>query len=75
MLDRMQSGRSPKGSRWRRFSAEHRATTILVVIIIIVATLIGGHQKPPLHAEVNKLDWTQGVGPKMKQIISTPIKH
>ena len=43
MLDRMQSGRSPKGSRWRRFSAEHHATTILVVIIIIVGTLIGGH--------------------------------
>src|SRR5205085_3387687 len=22
-----------------------------------------------LHAEVNKLDWTQGVGPKMKQML------
>lgn len=26
-------------------------------------------QKTALHAEVNKLDWTQGVGPKMKQML------
>lgn len=26
-------------------------------------------QKSPLHAEINKLDWTQGVGPKMKQLL------
>ena len=26
-------------------------------------------QKPALHAEVNKLEWTQGVGPKMKQML------
>lgn len=26
-------------------------------------------QKAPLHAEINKLDWTQGVGPKMKQML------
>jgi superfamily II DNA/RNA helicase len=26
-------------------------------------------QKAPLHAEVGKLDWTQGVGPKMKQML------
>src|SRR5205823_10313317 len=25
--------------------------------------------KAALHAEVNKLDWTQGVGPKMKQML------
>lgn len=43
MLDRTQPGRSPEGSRWRRFSAEHGATTILVAIIIIVGILIGGH--------------------------------
>jgi hypothetical protein len=43
VLDRTQSGRNPKGSRWRRFSAEHRATTILIAIIIIVGILIGGH--------------------------------
>ena len=43
MLDRMQSDRSPRGSRWRRFTAEHRATTILIAIIIIVGILIGGH--------------------------------
>lgn len=43
MLDRMQSGRSPDGSRWRFFSAERRATAIFVVIIIIVGILIGGH--------------------------------
>jgi cell division protein FtsB len=43
VLDRMQSGRSPDGSRWRFFSAERRATAILVVIIIIVGIVIGGH--------------------------------
>ena len=43
MLDRMQSGRSPKGSRWRPFSAEHRGTAILVAIVLIVGILIGGH--------------------------------
>jgi superfamily II DNA/RNA helicase len=26
-------------------------------------------QKNALHAEINKLDWTQGVGPKMKQML------
>jgi superfamily II DNA/RNA helicase len=26
-------------------------------------------QKTALHAEVNRLDWTQGVGPKMKQML------
>lgn len=26
-------------------------------------------QKAPLHAEVAKLEWTQGVGPKMKQML------
>src|SRR5262245_44079266 len=31
--------------------------------------LLAEHQKAPLHAEVNKLDWTQGVGPKMKQML------
>ena len=31
--------------------------------------LVPEAQKPPLHAEVNKLDWTQGVGPKMKQML------
>jgi superfamily II DNA/RNA helicase len=31
--------------------------------------LLAEHQKPPLHAEINKLDWTQGVGPKMKQLL------
>ncbi|MGO8925070.1 MAG: hypothetical protein ACLQF4_19295 [Xanthobacteraceae bacterium] len=43
MLDRTQSDRSPKGSRWRRFGAEYRATAILIAIIIIVGILIGGH--------------------------------
>jgi hypothetical protein len=43
VLDRTQSDRSPKGSRWRRFSTEHRATTILVAIIVIVGIIIGGH--------------------------------
>jgi superfamily II DNA/RNA helicase len=31
--------------------------------------LLGTEQKQPLHAEVNRLDWTQGVGPKMKQML------
>ena len=31
--------------------------------------LLGTEQKVPLHAEVNKLEWTQGVGPKMKQML------
>jgi superfamily II DNA/RNA helicase len=32
-------------------------------------TLLHGDQRVHLHAEVNKLDWTQGVGPKMKQML------
>jgi superfamily II DNA/RNA helicase len=31
--------------------------------------LLTAEQRIPLHAEVNKLDWTQGVGPKMKQML------
>ncbi len=31
--------------------------------------LLSEPQKVPLHAEINKLDWTQGVGPKMKQLL------
>jgi superfamily II DNA/RNA helicase len=31
--------------------------------------LVTEAQKAALHAEVNKLDWTQGVGPKMKQML------
>jgi superfamily II DNA/RNA helicase len=31
--------------------------------------LLHESQKPILHAEINKLDWTQGVGPKMKQML------
>ena len=31
--------------------------------------LLGEARSVPLHAEVNKLDWTQGVGPKMKQML------
>lgn len=31
--------------------------------------LLNAEQKGPLHAEVNSLDWTQGVGPKMKQLL------
>jgi superfamily II DNA/RNA helicase len=31
--------------------------------------LVGGDQQTRLHAEVNRLDWTQGVGPKMKQML------
>src|SRR5262245_47033762 len=31
--------------------------------------LLTEDQKRALHAEVNKLDWTQGVGPKMKQML------
>ncbi|HZZ80215.1 MAG TPA: DEAD/DEAH box helicase, partial [Gemmataceae bacterium] len=31
--------------------------------------LLQESQKAALHAEVNKLDWTQGVGPKIKQML------
>ena len=31
--------------------------------------LLSESQKPPLHAEVNQLDWSRGVGPKMKQLL------
>lgn len=31
--------------------------------------LVGGDQKTRLHDEVNKLDWSQGVGPKIKQML------
>jgi superfamily II DNA/RNA helicase len=31
--------------------------------------LLAEHQRSALHAEVGKLDWTQGVGPKMKQML------
>jgi superfamily II DNA/RNA helicase len=31
--------------------------------------LVSEGQQALLHAEVNKLDWTQGVGPKMKQLL------
>lgn len=31
--------------------------------------LLTESQKGPLHAEINKLDWSQGVGPKMKQML------
>ena len=43
MLDRTESGRSPRRSRWRFFGAEHRGTALLVAIIIIVGIVIGGH--------------------------------
>jgi len=31
--------------------------------------LVGEDQRARLHAEVNKLEWTQGVGPKLKQML------
>jgi superfamily II DNA/RNA helicase len=31
--------------------------------------LLPGRSKTRLHDEVNKLDWTQGVGPKLKQLL------
>lgn len=31
--------------------------------------IVSAEQKGKLHEEVNKLDWTQGVGPKMKQML------
>jgi superfamily II DNA/RNA helicase len=31
--------------------------------------VLGGDQKARLHDEVNKLQWTQGVGPKLKQML------
>src|SRR5271154_6133310 len=32
-------------------------------------SILAEAQRAPLHAEINKLDWTQGVGPKMKQLL------
>lgn len=32
-------------------------------------SLTGEDQRPRLHAEVNQLEWTQGVGPKLKQML------
>jgi superfamily II DNA/RNA helicase len=31
--------------------------------------LVSDHQRAQLHAEVNKLDWTEGVGPKLRQML------
>src|SRR5437764_1086724 len=31
--------------------------------------LLGAEQRGPLHAEVNRLDWTRGVGPKIRQML------
>jgi superfamily II DNA/RNA helicase len=31
--------------------------------------LLSGDQRAQLHAEINRLDWTQGVGPKIKQML------
>jgi hypothetical protein len=31
--------------------------------------VLGDDQRARLHAEVNKLDWTQGVGPKIRQML------
>ena len=31
--------------------------------------LLGDEQRGPLHAEVNQLDWTPGVGPKIRQML------
>jgi len=43
VVDRTQSGRSPRGP-WRRFfGAERIGPAILVIIIIIVGIIIGGH--------------------------------
>jgi cell division protein FtsB len=43
VVDRTQSGRSPRGP-WRRFfGAERLGPAILVIIIIIVGIIIGGH--------------------------------
>ncbi len=32
-------------------------------------TLLNDAQRSALHAEINKLDWTEGVGPKIKQML------
>jgi superfamily II DNA/RNA helicase len=31
--------------------------------------LLGPDQKPPLHAAIDALNWTEGVGPKMRQML------
>jgi hypothetical protein len=42
-MHQMQSGRGPRGSRRRIFSAEYRAAVIICLVVIIVGILIGGH--------------------------------
>ncbi|MGE3809305.1 MAG: DEAD/DEAH box helicase, partial [Gemmataceae bacterium] len=32
-------------------------------------SLLSPEQRTPLHAEINKIEWTQGVGPKIKQML------
>jgi len=32
-------------------------------------SLVGGDQRDELHKEVNKIEWNQGVGPKIKQML------
>lgn len=35
--------------------------------------ILNPEQKGPLHAEVNQLDWTKGIGPKLKQLMHRGI--
>ncbi len=35
--------------------------------------VLAEHQKAPLHAEINKLEWSDGIGPKIKQILHRGI--
>jgi hypothetical protein len=43
VIDRTQSSRTGRVSRWRLFSAEHPTANIVALIVFVVAIVIGGH--------------------------------
>ena len=43
MIDRTQSSRTHRRSRWRLLGSEHPTATIVALVVIVVAILIGGH--------------------------------
>jgi cell division protein FtsB len=43
VIDRTQSSRTGRVSRWRLFSAEHPTANIVALIVFVIAIVIGGH--------------------------------
>ena len=56
MLDRTQSGASPRRSRWQHFQDEHRALSVIIVIVGLIAILIGGEGSGLPAAVVEEAD-------------------